>query len=191
MLNGLVDAEVTLIENARNGDRSAFSELVRRHYTTVTQVVTRMCGDASLAEDATQEAFLRAWLKLPTYQPRAPLRNWLVKIAMNACLDILRRHEAEPIGDEDTALFQDGSQNPEAVLVEKEMTAMIQQAVRSLPSAARSVLVLREYSGFSYQEIAGILDIPIGTVMSRLNYARTRLREILSGMPARLEPEYA
>ena len=88
-------------------------------------------------------------------------------------------------------MIPDQADGPEMTLIEKERVALLQQAMHSLPEAARSVLVLREYGGLSYQEIASVLDVPVGTVMSRLNYARNRLRELLKGDLLQLENEYA
>ncbi len=185
------DTETGLIEQAQNGDRNAFGELVRRHYQGVVQVVYRMCGDAGLAEDAAQEAFIRAWVNLPSYQPQSSLRNWLYRIAVNAALDVLRRKPEERLEDEEALMVPDQAAGPETALIEKERAALLRQAMQSLPEAARSALVLREYGGLSYQEIAGALDVPVGTVMSRLNYARNRLREILTVYQAKTESEYA
>ena len=185
------DTETSLIEQAQNGDRNAFGELVRRHYQGVVLVVYRMCGDTGLAEDAAQEAFMRAWVNLPSYQPQARLRNWLYRIAVNAALDVLRSKPEETLEDEQARMVTDQAAGPETALIEKERVALLQQAMTSLPEAARSVLVLREYGGLSYQEIAGVLDVPVGTVMSRLNYARNRLREILRSYTAKTESEYA
>ncbi|MDO8568417.1 MAG: sigma-70 family RNA polymerase sigma factor [Dehalococcoidales bacterium] len=185
------DTETSLIEQAQNGDRNAFGELVRRHYQGVVLVVYRMCGDTGLAEDAAQEAFMRAWVNLPSYQPQARLRNWLYRIAVNAALDVLRRKPEETLEDEQARMVTDQAAGPETALIEKERVALLQQAMKSLPEAARSVLVLREYGGLSYQEIASVLDVPVGTVMSRLNYARNRLREILRSYTAKTESEYA
>ena len=185
------DTETSLVEQAQNGDRNAFGELVRRHYQAVVLVVYRMCGDTGLAEDATQEAFIRAWVNLPSYQPKGCLRNWLYRIAVNAALDVLRRKPEETLEDEEALMVADQAAGPETVLIEKERVALLQQAMKSLPEAARSVLVLREYGGLSYQEIAGVLDVPVGTVMSRLNYARNRLREILRSYLVNTESEHA
>jgi len=185
------DTETSLVEQAQNGDRNAFGELVRRHYQGVVLVVYRMCGDTGLAEDATQEAFIRAWVNLPSYQPKGCLRNWLYRIAVNAALDVLRRKPEETLEDEEALMVADQAAGPETVLIEKERVALLQQAMKSLPEAARSVLVLREYGGLSYQEIAGVLDVPVGTVMSRLNYARNRLREILRSYLVNTESEHA
>ncbi len=184
------ETEIELIYLAQQGDRNAFGELVRRHYTGVVRVVYSMCGDTGLAEDATQEAFIRAWVNLPSFQPSAPLKSWLYRIAINAALDVLRKKPEESLEEGQAAMITDQSQSPEAALVEKERLTMVRQAMKDLPEASRSVLVLREYGELSYQEIAKVLDIPVGTVMSRLNYARTRLRELLKGVLFQMESEH-
>ena len=187
----IAEDENGLIEQARRGDRNAFGELVSRYYPGVVRVVYRLCGDNGLAEDMAQEAFLRAWLGLPSFRPQSSLRNWLYRIAVNATLDVLRRRTDEPLEDVADRMYPDQAASPETSLIEKERVALLQQAMHSLPEAARSVLVLREYGSLSYQEIANVLDIPVGTVMSRLNYARNRLRELLKGDLLQLENEYA
>lgn len=172
------DTERELIVQAQQGDRRAFGELVRLHHSGVINVVYRMCGDANLAEDAAQEAFIRAWQHLPNYKPRSPFRNWVYRIATNAALDTLRRErETEDVDEMPLATPEDG---PEALVEKVERGERVRQAVLALPPASRAVLVLREYEGLSYQEIAETLGIPIGTVMSRLNYARGQLRKSLS-----------
>lgn len=174
-----VDGETELVTRAQQGDRGAFSELVQCHYAGVINVVYHLCGDPRLAEDAAQEAFLRAWLHLDTYRPRTAFRHWLYRIAVNAALDSLRRDtHVAPESIEDLAL-PDAQPGPESVLAQAELAVLVQQALLALPAASRVVLVLREYEGLSYQSIAATLDIPVGTVMSRLNYARNRLRAVL------------
>jgi RNA polymerase sigma-70 factor (ECF subfamily) len=177
--NQTAEIELTLIQQAGNGDSNAFGELVRRHYAPIVNVVYRMCGDANLAEDMAQETFLRAWSNLASFRPKASLRHWLYRIAVNATLDVLRRKTEEPVEDEFIQMVSDQSPGPEATVIEKEQAADLQKKLKSLPEASRTVLVLREYGGLSYQEIATTLELPVGTVMSRLNYARTRLREML------------
>ncbi|MFZ6030231.1 MAG: RNA polymerase sigma factor [Chloroflexota bacterium] len=183
--------ESDLVQQAQQGNRSAYGELIQRHYDGVVRVVYRMCGEAQTAEDATQEAFIRAWIKLPAYQPRAPFRNWLYRIAVNAALDILRKKPEENLEDEGVMMFADPTPDPETTLIEKEQAAFLQKAVKALPEAARLVLVLREYGELSYQEIASVLEIPIGTVMSRLNYARRCLRQTLQQVQFEAENEHA
>jgi RNA polymerase sigma-70 factor (ECF subfamily) len=172
------ETELELIAKAQQGDRQAFGELVRRHREGVINVVYRMYGDVNLAEDAAQEAFIRAWQHLLDYRPRSPFRNWVYRIATNVALDMLRR-ERETV-DVDTLSLASSEEGPEATVEGEERGERVRQAVLALPPASRVVLVLREYEGLSYREIADTLDIPIGTVMSRLNYARNRLRESLA-----------
>ncbi|MDX9990951.1 MAG: sigma-70 family RNA polymerase sigma factor [Anaerolineales bacterium] len=174
------ESETALIERARNGDRSAYGELVRQQHSGVINVVYRMCGDTQLAEDAAQEAFIQAWLNLPSFRPGSSLRNWLYRIAVNAALDSLRRAPKTPFVAFETLSAPDGQAGPEAALLQKERSRSVQKAISTLPEASRAVLVLREYGGLSYQEISTALDIPLGTVMSRLNYARERLKQILA-----------
>lgn len=174
----VLEAERDLIGRAQAGDRWAFGELVRLHREGVVNVVYRMCGDGHLAEDAAQEAFIRAWKHLPKYRPYAPFRNWLYRIATNVARDVLRR-ERETVDVEQLPLATSRA-GPETSLMRAQRGERVRAAVLALPEASREALVLREYEGLSYREIADTLDIPIGTVMSRLNYARKRLGEMLA-----------
>lgn len=184
-------AETSLVEQAQRGDRNAFGELVRIHYPGVVQVVYRLSSDAGLAEDIAQETFLRAWINLHSFHPSSSLRNWLFRIAVNAALDVLRRRPEEALEDEAAQMLPDQAEDPETALIEKERMTLLQKAMQALPEAARSVLILREYGGLSYHEIASVLDVPLGTVMSRLNYARNRLRELLKVQMLKTENQYA
>jgi RNA polymerase sigma-70 factor (ECF subfamily) len=185
------EAEADLIAEAQNGDRGAYGELTRRYYDGVIRVVYRMCGDAELAQDAAQEAFIRAWLNLPRFTPGTSLRNWLYRMAVNAALDVLRREAKRAGPDIDALALPDPGEGPEAALINKERETAVRRAVLALPEAGRSVLVLREYGGLSYKEIAAALDIPLGTVMSRLNYARGQLKGTLRAYFVRMEIENA
>ena len=171
--------EIALVTKAQDGDRNAYSELVRTHSQGVLNVVYRMCGNRDLAEDAAQEAFIQAWLRLSSYRQKASFRGWLYRIAVNAAIDMLRKEKRIlPNAIEDINL-SDSSPSPEAMLAKGERSELVRDAVIKLPNASRAVLVLREYEGLSYQEIAEALDIPMGTVMSRLSYARKLLKEKL------------
>ena len=183
------ETEAALIEKAQNGDRNAYGELVRHYHSGVVNVVYRMCGDVELAEDAAQDAFIQAWLRLSTFRPGTSLRNWLYRIAVNAALDVVRRESKSPPADVESLTLADPLAGPEAAFIQKERTVIVQQAILSLTESSREVLVLREYGGLSYQEIASTLDIPLGTVMSRLNYARERLKELLVSQLYTLELE--
>jgi RNA polymerase sigma-70 factor (ECF subfamily) len=184
--------EIELVTRAQSGERNAFSELVRIHAQGVMNVVYRMCGDAQIAEDAAQETFIQAWLHLSSYRPQTSLRNWLYRIAVNAATDMLRKEKRIlPNALEDLPL-QDPGLGPEALFFQEERMDTIQKEILSLPEASRMVLVLREYEGLSYHEIADALDIPVGTVMSRLNYARKILKNKLEQkLFMRVEAEHA
>jgi RNA polymerase sigma-70 factor, ECF subfamily len=186
------EIEESLLIQAQEGDRNAYGELVSRCYTDVIRVVFRLCGDAQLAQDAAQDAFIRAWVKLPEYRSKAPFSHWVFRIAVNLTLDTLRKKPQESLETAPAAsLVSERSADPEAAYLKKEQEDMVQQAVNALPEAARSVLVLREYGELSYDEIATVLEIPVGTVMSRLSYARGRLREIVLKDRVEMEREYA
>ena len=177
-ISGPIATEADLIALAQQGDRAAFSELVCQHRKGVVGVIYRMCGDSDLAEDAAQEAFIRAWKNIHRYKPKSAFRNWVYRIATNAALDVLRR-QRESIDINDIAL-KSSHPTPEAAAETEERAIIVKNAILTLPDASRIVIILREYEGFSYREIADALDIPMGTVMSRLNYARKQLRRSLA-----------
>jgi RNA polymerase sigma-70 factor (ECF subfamily) len=171
------ELEIQWVRLAQAGDQQAYSELVRMYRDGVMRMVYRICGDMHLAEDVAQDTFLRAWQKLNMFQPRTSLRNWLYRIAANRTMDLLRREKsATDIEELDP---QDFEKSPETRILMHERLGRVQSAVLSLPFASRSVLILREYEGLSYKEISETLDIPIGTVMSRINFARQKLMTIL------------
>jgi RNA polymerase sigma-70 factor (ECF subfamily) len=184
-------SEIELVAQAQRGDRGAFGELVSIHSQGVINVIYRMCGDAQVAEEAAQEAFIQAWLHLSSYRPQTSIRNWLYRIAVNAATDMFRKEKRIlPNAIEDLPL-RDSRPGPEASASQSERIALIQKAILSLPDASRAVLVLREYEEMSYHEIAETLDIPLGTVMSRLNYARKLLKEKLEqALSLQTEVEY-
>ena len=171
--------ETDLISWAKNGDRNAFSELVCIHAEGVRNVIYRMCGDVQIAEDAAQETFIQAWLHLASYRTQASFRSWLYRIAVNAAIDMLRKEKRILPGSLEDLQLKDSQPGPEARFAQEEQASLIQKAIISLPEACRVVLVLREYEEMAYQEIADTLNIPVGTVMSRLNYARKVLRDKL------------
>src|ERR1041384_1826738 len=127
--------EAELVTQAQHGDRNAFGELVCIHAQGVRNVIYRMCGDALIAEDAAQEAFVQAWLHLASYRPQTSLRNWIYRIAVNAATDILRREQRIVPNNIEDMLLRDPQPNPETLLSQTERTAFIQTAILSLPDA--------------------------------------------------------
>jgi RNA polymerase sigma-70 factor (ECF subfamily) len=182
--------ESELVIRAQHGDRQAFDELVCMHAQAVMNVIYRMCGDLQVAEDAAQETFVQAWLHLSSYRPQTSLRNWLYRIGVNAATDILRKEKNILPNAIENLPLRDSRPGPEVLLTQTERIAWVQRSILALPDLSRAVLVLREYEELSYHEIAETLDIPIGTVMSRLNYARKMLKEKLEGSILQAEAEH-
>jgi len=176
---GLTDEQ--LVGICRQGDKEAFGELVRRYQRLVVGIAYRMSGDTMLAEDAAQDACLRAWRRLTSFRPRGAgsFRAWLCRIATNVTVDRLRRSRPT-VALHDLALT--GSLRPDEAYLHKEKTETVQAAILRLPEASRAALILREYEGFSYREISETLGIPVGTVMSRLHYARGKLQKELADL---------
>jgi RNA polymerase sigma-70 factor (ECF subfamily) len=181
VVNGTETVEKELVLRAQGGDRNAFNDLVTLHARGVMSVIYRMCGDTQVAEDAAQETFLRAWSNLGSFRPEMSLRNWLYRIGLNVATDMLRREKHIASADLEELHLPDPQLGPEGVYLQDERIALVQAAIASLPEASRVVLVLKEYGELSYREIAESLYIPLGTVMSRLNYARRLLKEKLEG----------
>ena len=163
-----------LIVQSLSGDTSAFGVLILRYRRMVIGIAYRVCGDATLAEDVAQETFIRVWDRLPTYRPKGNFRGWIGRIASNLTIDALRRQK--PTVDIEKMVLEAPSERPEAAALRSERAAAVKAAIARLPEQTRAALVLREYEGFSYREIADGLSIPLGTVKSRLNDARRRLK---------------
>ena len=167
-----------LMAQSLRGDHAAFGALILRYRRTAIGVAYRICGDAALAQDVAQLAFIRIWDKLPSFRPDGNLRGWLCRITANLTIDALRR--TKPTVDLEHVPLVDQAAGPERAAVLNERAAAVRAAVLKLPIRSRAAIVLREYEGLSYKEIADTLDIPLGTVKSRLNDARRRLQAELS-----------
>ncbi|RME84086.1 MAG: sigma-70 family RNA polymerase sigma factor [Caldilineae bacterium] len=163
---------------AQKGDQEAFAHIVMKYHRLIVHVAYRLSGDLSLADDVAQDTFLKAWQKLPSFKPEGStsLRAWLCRIAHNRTVDLMRRSRPDAELDPTLASAVD---NPLQSVLRAELAAEVQAAIRRLPEVSRTALVLREYGGLSYAEIAAALDIPLGTVMSRLYNARKRLAQDL------------
>jgi len=168
-----------LVEMSRAGDRAAFGQLVARYQRLLLSVAYHTGADADLAEDVAQDAFLRAWQGLDGFKMAQDnsFRAWICRIASNRTVDLLRRER--PAADL-TDVQLSGSVRPDEAFERLEVSLRVRQALLRLPENSRQALVLREYGQLSYREISQTLGVPIGTVMSRLNYARSWLRRELS-----------
>ena len=178
--------ELQLIDAARQGDQSAFAELVQLYEKRVFALTLRMCKNPDDAAEAAQEAFLAAWQGLAFFRGESSFSTWLYRLASNACVDLLRkegrhRSAAGPsLDDEELNLdVADTLPTPHEEAERKELRAQIEEGLAALSPEHRQVLVLREMHQLSYDEIAETLDVDIGTVKSRINRARKQLRKIL------------
>ncbi len=180
----IVDA---LVARARQGDLQAFNSLVARFQDGVYSLTLRMLGSSQPAEDATQEAFIRAWQRIDTYRGGS-FRSWLFTIAANQARDELRRRGRRPAQSLDQArddpdrpdLDPPGDEpSPESEAERVEMRAALERALMTLPDDWRQVVVLSDIHGLDYQEIAEAMGLQLGTVKSRLSRARSRLREVI------------
>lgn len=174
------------------GDQEAFEALVRRHHRRVRSLCYRMTGTMNEAEDLSQETFLRVFRHRETYQVGRRFRTWLDRICMNVCLThqekVKRVGPVVRMGDqtvEISAAALPGAaerQDPEARARMNETLAKVREVTQELPAPYRAALVLRIFGGLSYQEISEVLSISIGTVMSRINRARVRVRNQLKDL---------
>ncbi|MGH7151511.1 MAG: RNA polymerase sigma factor [Planctomycetota bacterium] len=179
------DTENRLLARARGGDRASFEELVRAYFRRAFGIASVILYDREEALDATQEAFLRAWASMPRFRAGEPFFPWLYRILRNACLrSIEKRSRARALSiheEEGRAPISipDGRSGPAEEAASGETRRLFWEAYRELAENDREILALRHFAELPYGEIASVLEIPIGTVMSRLFHARRRLRERL------------
>ena len=187
--------ELTLIEQAQNGDVDAFNTLVLHYQDAVYNLAYRIMGDPDAAADATQEAFISAYRALPRFRGDY-LRSWLMRIVANACYDELRRRKRRPTAPLEALHVPDGGaaanqpENPEVQAQQSELNQAIQECINRLPPDQRLIVVLADVEGYSYQEVAQIADVSLGTVKSRLSRARERLRTCLRDVKELLPRKY-
>ena len=169
------------VSRLRAGDRRAFEELVRTQQHRVYGLALRMLGNASEAEDVAQEAFLRAHRGLAEFWGDARLSTWLYAIVSRLCLNRLAGSERRLArhGEETLARLVDANPGPDQALERGELEEALHRAIGELPEERRIVVVLRDVEGLAYEEIAEALELPIGTVRSRLHRARLDLKEKL------------
>ena len=175
------DDAVPLLRRLRTGDPRAFEELVRTYQHRVFGVAFRMLGNAAEAEEIAQEVFIRAHRGLAEFRGDAKLSTWLYAIASRLCLNRLASGERSMIRAGDAGLMQlphEGG-GPDTVLEQTELEAALHRAIAELPDERRIVVVLRDLEGLAYEEIAEALDLPTGTVRSRLHRARLDLKDKL------------
>ena len=176
------------MRRAQDGDLTAFNELVTRHERAVFSVAMRLLRDIALAEDATQDAFVRAWSALDSFRGGL-VRPWLLRIATNRSYDMLRSQNRRPARSLDAELFesepewttQASHEAPEAFASRSELAGLLETALANLPEDQRVAIVLSDVQGYPYDEIAHITGVAVGTVKSRISRGRSALRDTLRG----------
>jgi RNA polymerase sigma-70 factor, ECF subfamily len=175
--------ERQLVKKAKDGDTQAFGELVMTHQVFAYNLALRALGNPEEAQDATQEAFLKVWQALPGFREEAQFRTWLYRIVVNQCYNrrpVLKR-EAAAITIEDYGdWISTGFNEPESQVVVSERKDLLQQAVDGLPSSYRLMVMLRFQQDLAYEEIASVMNLPLGTVKTGLFRARALLRQTLT-----------
>ncbi len=179
--------EQTVVRRAKAGDSGAFEELVLAYEKKIYHMSLRYTGNEQDALDVTQEVFLRLFRFFPQFQEESRFSTWLYRIAVNANLDFLRRRGGQPDmslddADEDSPVFEvcDLRYNPENQLERMELQRDICEGIQNLPPHMREILILRDISGLSYEEIGKVLRLEQGTVKSRLARARGKLGAFLT-----------
>lgn len=178
--------EAGLIRAAKKGNLSAFNQLVLQYQGFAYNVAYRILGDSDLAADVTQESFIKAYRAMDQFRGGS-FKAWLARIVTNACYDALRHKQRRPadsledlsVDPEHAMRLQSPQESPESYALRAELSELIQRSIDQLPPDQRVTLVLADIQGLSYQEIADITGVSLGTVKSRLSRARARLRDIL------------
>jgi RNA polymerase sigma-70 factor, ECF subfamily len=191
------DADDLLVDRAKHGDQRAFEMLVVKYQRRIERLVSRMVRDDALVQDIAQETFIRAYRALPQFRGESAFYTWLYRIAVNTAKKALVDLRRDPLvlestlagagddGEEPSRVEQtlSDAETPDAVLASKEVAAAVNAAIDALSEDLRQAIVLREIEGLSYEEIADVMNCPIGTVRSRIFRAReaiaTRLRPLL------------
>jgi RNA polymerase sigma-70 factor (ECF subfamily) len=182
-----------LIERARAGDRGAFRRLVERHQRRAFAVALALVRDENDARELVQDAFLRAYKSLPNFQGGSSFFTWLYRIVTNLSIDLMRRPGRQTSSLEENRVDPDDGMDVEPLFLSRpehgdpsdavrrrEIAARLQAALDALPSYHRAVIVMREVDGLSYDEMAQVMDVSKGTIMSRLFHARQKLQRALA-----------
>ncbi|MFQ5420575.1 MAG: RNA polymerase sigma factor [Anaerolineae bacterium] len=187
-----MNEEKVWLDQARQGDKAAFGKLIEAYQIPVYNLAYRMLNNPGEAEEAAQEAFIRAYTRLETYNPAHKFSTWMLSITSNYCIDIIRKRRAlllsidEPLPPH-PALMSDKAKGPEPQLLVSEQQKMVQTLLQELAPDYRQAVVLRYWYDMSYEEIAEMMDTTVSAIKSRLFRARRNLAEV--GVAQGIVPE--
>ncbi len=183
------EVDQQLVERVQRGDKHAFDLLVAKYQRKLGRLISRFVRNASEAEDVTQEAFVKAYRALPGFRGDSAFYTWLYRIGINTAKNYLLANKrlpptSTPFDTEEAESFEEAGllhevSTPENELMSKQVVNTVQQALQQLPEDLRSALTLREIEGLSYEEIASVMNCPVGTVRSRIFRAREAVAEKL------------
>jgi RNA polymerase sigma-70 factor (ECF subfamily) len=180
--------EAEWIRKAKSGDEDAFGELVRAYHPRVAGLLTRMVRNAEMAQELEQQTWIKVWKNLPRFQEKSAFFSWVYTIATRTALDHRRKKIREDEVPYDEALDHPGGAHPvdrpDRQMMRDELGVRIREALDKCSEKHRTVLILREMEGLSYEEIAEVLRCRVGTVMSRLHHARLQVRQHLQEVPS-------
>ncbi|WP_415063149.1 RNA polymerase sigma factor [Bdellovibrio sp.] len=167
--------DLELVEKVKSGDRRSFSELVKRHQRSVLRLSLRFVKDMDTAEDVTQEAFIKAYEKLSSFEGRASFKSWLFQIAVNTARNKIREWKRDTVDIDDVQLAVDAE--AETTLVHTAVADILHKEVDKLPLKQKTALVLRVYEDLSFNEIADIMECPYDTAKANYRHALMKLRQ--------------
>ncbi|MEI7969885.1 MAG: RNA polymerase sigma factor RpoE [Betaproteobacteria bacterium] len=183
------EIDQVLVERAQRGDKRAFELLVAKYQRKLARLLSRFIRDAAEVEDVSQEAFIKAYRALPSFRGESAFYTWLYRIGINTAKNYLvalgrRAPTTTEFDSEEAENFEDGDQlrdmnTPEAELMTKQIANTVNETMQELPEELRTAITLREIEGLSYEDIAAIMECPIGTVRSRIFRARETIAERL------------
>ncbi|HEY5470144.1 MAG TPA: sigma-70 family RNA polymerase sigma factor [Bacteroidales bacterium] len=188
VLSDKAKGDLLLVEEARKGNEKAFAGLMNRYRDSIYYMLLKMVNNSSDAEDLTIEAFGKAFRNLESYTPKFAFSTWLFKIATNNCVDFIRKKQLSPAPfdnqqddlDNLTVNLQSDMPDPEESLINRQEIAALKDIVNQLKPRYKSLIELRYYKEYSYEEISSELKLPIGTVKAQLYRAKTLLYNILT-----------
>ncbi|HEX4826454.1 MAG TPA: sigma-70 family RNA polymerase sigma factor [Candidatus Polarisedimenticolaceae bacterium] len=173
--------ERELIDRSRRGDRAAFDAIVVAHRLTVYRVARRILGSHEAADEAAQETFVRAWKSLGQFRGDARLSTWLVRIALNVSRTQVAARRAESSLDE-AELIADGGESPDTAAERAESGQRVRRAVAALPPRQREVVLLKVFSGMTYEEVAAAMELSVGAVKAHFHQAVHNLKRRMSAL---------
>jgi RNA polymerase sigma-70 factor (ECF subfamily) len=169
-----------LLRSIADGDKQAMQTLFARHNVRVYRFLLRFVSDESAAEDLVSDVFLDVWRQAGRYEGRSQVSTWLMAMARNKALSILRRRQAEELDEEVAEFIQDPSDSPEAMLQTQQRTEILRKCLTHLSPAHREIIDLVYYHEKSIEEVAEIIGVPQNTVKTRMFYARKRIGEVMA-----------